>query len=126
VQSLRERLTADGLRADVEQADLFNWSPADGPFDLIYEQTCLCALPPGQWSAYADRLAQWLRPGGVLAALFMQTGKPGGPPYDCPLDAMRRLFAPPSWDWAAADNTLSSPHTIGFEERGVLLRRVGK
>ncbi len=125
VQSLRERLVTDGLRANIEQADLFEWSPADGPFDLIYEQTCLCALSPSQWPAYADRLAQWLRPGGVLAALFMQTGKPGGPPFDCPLDAMHRLFAPPTWVWGAADEKLCSPHTIGFEEYGVLLLRGG-
>lgn len=124
VQSLRERLAALGLDAVVELADLFEWSPADGPFDLIYEQTCLCALPPSQWSEYAIRLAQWLPHNGVLAALFMQTGKPGGPPYNCPLPTMHSLFSAPTWDWSTAEHSIHSPHPAGVEESCVLLRRV--
>jgi len=122
VRALDERLNAQALAANVEQVDLFDWTPANGSFDLIYEQTCLCALPPKQWPAYVERLAQWLRPGGTLAALFMQTGKSGGPPFDCPLDAMAKLFKAPVWEWDDT-NELHSPHPVGLEERGILLRR---
>ena len=61
------------------QGDVTTWQP-DSPFDAIYDQTCLCALPPDLWPAYAASLHRWLRPGGRLFILFMQTGKPGGPP----------------------------------------------
>jgi hypothetical protein len=29
----------------------------------------------------------------------MQTGQAGGPPYDCPMPAMKKLFADRLWDW---------------------------
>ena len=93
------RLQAAGLRGAVLQADLMEWEP-DAPFDAIYDQTCLCALPPPILPDYAARLQRWLLPGGRLFILFMQTGEPGGPPFDCPIGAMRTLFAA-GWDWPA-------------------------
>lgn len=116
----RDRLA--GWPARVEQGDLLAW---DAPelFDMVYEQTCLCALPPPVWPAYAARLHGWLRPGGVLAALFMQTGKWGGPPYDCSLEAMRTLFAPEAWLWP---QTLPPPVThprLYAEQPAALTRR---
>lgn len=77
-----QRQSLAGTGADVAEANLFEWEP-DRPFDAIYEQTCICALPPVLWDDYATRLAGWLRPGGVLAALFLQTGREGGPPFHC-------------------------------------------
>ncbi len=89
VEAQRSRLPPT---AQAIQADLFAWTP-DRPFDAIYDQTCLCALPPALLADYEQRLADWLRPGGHLFVLFMQTGQPGGPPFDCPLTDMRALFA---------------------------------
>src|ERR1700748_1155447 len=66
------------LPARAEQADLFAWDPTT-PFDAIYDQTCLCALPPGLWPRYSQRLHRWLRPGGSLFILFMQSDRPNGP-----------------------------------------------
>jgi len=79
-------------------ADLFSWEPAQ-PFDAIYDQTALCALPPEMLGEYVARLRSWLVPGGRLFVLFAQTGLPGGPPHDCPLDRMRNLFAGHEWQW---------------------------
>ena len=93
----RVRLEAASLAGAVHEADLLTWQPA-APFDAVYDQTCLCALPPAALPAYAARLHGWLRPGGRLFILFMQTGKTGGPPFDCPLPAMRRLFGA-GWEW---------------------------
>ena len=95
-RSLFERLT---LTARAEQANLFDWEP-DQPFDAIYDQTCLCALPPGLWPGYSRRLHRWLRPDGSLFILFMQSDRPNGPPFHCDVDAMRRLFAAPAWRWS--------------------------
>lgn len=114
----RERL--DGLNATVVRADLFAWSP-DEAFDAIYDQTLLCALPPPAWRGYANRLRAWLRPGGILAILFMQTGKEGGPPFHCDLASMRGLFDPERWAWP---ETLPSPvsHPSLYDEQPAVLR----
>ncbi len=72
------------LAPAVRQADFF--SPmAGGPFDLVYERTFLCALPVERWPAYAQRMHELLRPGGVLAGIFYYGSDPEGPPF--PIDA---------------------------------------
>jgi hypothetical protein len=98
VAAQRARMDRLHVPAKVEQSDLFAWNP-DAPFDAIYDQTCLCALPPATWSDYAARLHSWLRPGGALFVLFMQTGVAGGPPFHCDMDDMRELFPSIQWDW---------------------------
>ncbi len=116
----REMLAA--FDATAEQADLFAWLP-EAPFDAVYDQTLLCALPPPAWKDYATRLREWLRPGGVLAILFMQTFRDGGPPFHCDLATMRGLFDAEHWDWPDA---LPAPvaHPAGWSEQPAVLRRV--
>ena len=118
----RARLARLKVSARVEQADLFAWEPGN-PFDAIYDQTCLCALPPDLWLDYARRLHRWLRVDGALFILFMQSGRSSGPPFNCDIDAMRRLFAAPAWIWP---ETLPGrvEHPSGFTEQPVLLRHV--
>ncbi len=96
--SLRKRLREQGLSAEVIQADFFQWRPLH-PFDAIFEQTSLCALPPDQWPGYVDRLYEWLRPGGRLLILFMQTHREEGPPWHCDISVMHRLFPEERWEW---------------------------
>ncbi len=79
--------------------DVTSWEP-EVRFDVVYDQTCLCALPPPLWSAYEAQLRKWVKPGGRLFVLFMQSEREGGPPFDCPLPAMRALFS--AWAWPAA------------------------
>lgn len=124
VRELRLQLHKLGLAAEVVQADLLQWQPAALPFDAIYEQTSICALEPDHWSAYEQRLYDWLKPGGLLFALFMQTGRPGGPPYDCPVPDMRLLFDSGRWDWASGE-PLQVSHPNGFTEAGFMLTRRG-
>ncbi len=114
----RERLGSSG---QVVFSDLFAWEP-DSPFDAIYDQTCLCALPPSLHAGYEERVARWLRPGGALFALFMQWNQEGGPPFDCPIPRMRELFAPERWQWPAAlpDRV---KHPSLREEQPAVLRR---
>jgi hypothetical protein len=111
-----------GAGASVVEADLFAWQP-DAPLDAIYDQTCLCALLPALWQTYEQRLAQWLRPGGTLFALFMQTGVEGGPPFDCPIPRMRELFAPARWIWPATLPPQVHHPSLRDEQPAVLRRR---
>jgi|SRR5690348_3163274 SAM-dependent methyltransferase len=108
--------------ARVEREDLFAWAP-DAPFDAIYDQTCLCALPPGLWHNYVRRLHQWLRPDGTLFILFMQSDRPSGPPFHCDMRAMRGLFESPWWAWP---DTLPETvtHPSGLAEQPAVLRRI--
>ena len=123
LKALDWALSESGLSAEVLEADLLQWTPAQ-PFDAIYEQTALCALVPDTWVDYAARLHTWLKPGGRLYALFMQTGQPDGPPFHCDLDEMRRLFPDTDWIWP---NTapLEVPHPTGLHELGFVLTSRG-
>lgn len=114
----RERLRDAGT---VVEADLFAWIP-ETPFDAVYDQTCLCALPPALLPDYEAGLRHWLRPDGALFVLFMQTGKESGPPFDCPIPRMRELFARERWTWPA-DLPPPVPHVGGIEEQPAILRR---
>ncbi len=116
------QLDAHGLKAERILADVLAWTPAQ-TFDLIYEQTCLCALDPEHWPAYSARLAHWLRPGGVLAILFMQTGRAGGPPFDCRMARMHELFDASRWQWQDDSDRLTIPHPNGGTEFGYRLIR---
>ena len=124
----RASLDAAGLSATLVQADVLDWQP-EAPFDAVYEQTCLCALYPDDWRAYADQLHRWLKPGGKLCALFVQFTRSGaesgailGPPYHCDINAMRALFPAPRWSWPKPPYPLTS-HPAGLAELAVILGR---
>jgi len=117
-----------GVDATLVQADVLAWKP-DRPFAAIYEQTCLCALYPDRWREYADRLHEWLVPGGRLFALFVQLLREGaaegsiqGPPYHCDINGMRALFPEPRWGWPKPPYARTA-HPAGLEELAVVLAR---
>lgn len=123
------RLAAAGLRAEVVQTDVLAWTPPQ-PCDAVYEQTCLCALHPDHWVAYAARLHAWLRPGGRLALLAMQARRPGaddgrieGPPYHVDVNALRALFPGRLWDWPAPPYARVPHPANGWFELALPLRR---
>lgn len=120
VQAARNALASRGLSATIEQTDLFDYQP-EAAFDAIYEQTCLCALPPERWGCYEKRLAAWLAPGGRLFAAFMQTDSDSGPPFACRPEAMRDLFAAERWEWPESLDPVQ--HPMGMTELSGVLRR---
>lgn len=121
---------AVALAARIAQADVLQWQP-EAPLDAVYEQTCLCALHPDHWAAYAGQLHRWLRPGGRLFALFMQRpreaaldeGRIEGPPYHCDINAMRALFPAALWEWPAPPYAKVVHPAIGHELGIVLVRK---
>ncbi|QDV13073.1 tellurite resistance protein TehB [Rosistilla oblonga] len=120
VQSLSDELKRRDLKANVVQKDVFAYCPSRS-FDAVYEQTSLCAIHPSQWATYQQLLACWLRSGGQLFALFMQSGTAGGPPYSCELDTMHELFAKPTWHWS--DSKTRVEHPTGMHEIACVLAR---
>jgi methyl halide transferase len=124
----RERLAAAGATAELVQADVLAWQPAQ-PFDAIYEQTCWCALHPDHWLAYARQLQRWLRPGGRLLLLAMQCLRPGaaegrieGPPYHMDIQMLRALLPSSEWAWPPPPYE-RVPHPIGWVELAIVLTR---
>jgi SAM-dependent methyltransferase len=80
------------LAGRVQKADFFGFEAA--PFDLVYERAFLCALPRRLWPRWAARVAQLLRPGGVLAGFFYLDDNERGPPFGTTKVQLRELLAP--------------------------------
>jgi hypothetical protein len=72
--------------------DFFNHDFGAQQFDMIYERTFLCALPPNLWPHYANRMAQLLRPGGRLAGIFLYGDESEPPPYPLTEAKAQELF----------------------------------
>lgn len=121
LEALEQDLRPCKLEAELVVADALTWMPHQG-FDLIYEQTCFCALDPVHWPTYAQQLARWLKPGGRLLAAFMQTGAEGGPPYHCDLEVMRGHLPESVWEWPQGAPAKVA-HPRGIFELVVQLRR---
>jgi SAM-dependent methyltransferase len=129
VAATQARLADARVRADVQQADVLAWQPTQ-PLDAVYEQTCLCALHPDHWAAYAGQLHRWLRPDGQLALLAMQCLRDGargglieGPPYHVDIHALRALFPIERWDWPTPPYAQVAHPANGWFELALPLRR---
>ena len=121
LQELTRRLTEQGLVANVVRESVLHFA-TDQPFDLIYEQTCLCAIDRKHWKAYERMLFRSLKPSGKLFALFMQTNNPEGPPFHCSIDSMRELFASSNWRWP--DKPFVVEHPSGMHELAAVLQKI--
>jgi len=121
IANLAEKLKVINRSAELIQADFFNWQP-DKPFDAIYEQTSLCALPPKQWKAYEKCLYKWLKPRGKVFAQFMQSDQDGGPPFHCEITKMKALFRAQRWQWSEQYDT-QVIHSSGKYEKLYLLEK---
>ena len=122
IEYLSGRLTKENLSATLVHRDLFCFEPTQ-PFDAVYEQTCLCALQPDLRASFEDRVFKWLRPGGKLFLLMVQTEIEKGPPYHCDPGEMEQLFSKDRWVWHSLEEK-EFPHPCGqFYELGAVLIR---
>lgn len=69
------------LRRCVIPGNFFTHDFTAQKFDLIYERTFLCSLPPARWPAYALRMAELLEKGKILAGIFLYGEEAEPPPY---------------------------------------------
>jgi len=77
----RARSQLGSLSDRVVQDDFFTHDFGSQRFDLIYERTFLCLLPPNLWPAYVKRTTQLLRHGGKIAGIFLYGDEAEPPPY---------------------------------------------
>ncbi|KZM18894.1 Methyl halide transferase [Ascochyta rabiei] len=69
-----------------------------GGFDVIYDNTFLCALPPSLRPSWAKRISSLLSKNGSLICLEFPTHKPassGGPPWSLPPTVHAELLKQP-------------------------------
>ena len=126
VQQLRSRLKDFRANAEVVKGNIFEYQPP-GPVDAVYEQTCLCAIDPKMRPQYEQAIFSWLRPGGILFALFAQKAKKPneGPPFHCDLDDMALLFPASRWKWDSSEIAPKFEHPGGgLFEIGMKLTRI--
>lgn len=72
-----------------------------GGFDLIFDYTFLCALPPELRPPWAKRMSELLAPAGRLVCLEWPLGKDpkeGGPPHGLTSNLYAQLFLRPGED----------------------------
>lgn len=82
-----------GLLADkVLPADFFTHDFGGRKFDVIYERTFLCSLPPERWPAYAQRMVELLQPGGKLIGFFLYGHEDEPPPFPLTEATALQLF----------------------------------
>lgn len=72
--------------------DFFKHDFGTQRFDVIYERTFLCALPPDLWPDYANRMTQLLRPTGRLAGIFLYGEESEPPPFPLTEAKAQELF----------------------------------
>jgi hypothetical protein len=76
---------------DVILGDFFRYD-FERRFDIVYERTFLCSLPPRSWKNYATRVAQLLQPKGRLVGFFLYGEESDPPPYPLSEATARKLF----------------------------------
>jgi SAM-dependent methyltransferase len=86
------RKVLGALAKKVILGDFFTHDFGRNSFDLIYERTFLCSMPPSRWSDYTNRMATLLSPGGKLIGLFLYGQQPSGPPYPLTDQQADQLF----------------------------------
>ncbi len=74
--------------------DFFQQDFSAQKFDLIYERTFLCALPRPMWPRYAQRMAQILAPGKLLAGFYFFHDEVKGPPFGLQNGELDALLTP--------------------------------
>ena len=76
-RSLRTRAGLSDEEAEMVCADFFSWE-APVRFNLIYDYTFLCAIPPEARPAWRARIDELLVPGGELLMLIFPVNPPFG------------------------------------------------
>jgi hypothetical protein len=81
VESIKKALPKMSVSDAIILGNFFSYDFEAASFDLVYERTFLCSLPPSLWKGYASRITQLLRPQGTLAGFFFYGEEANPPPF---------------------------------------------
>jgi hypothetical protein len=88
----RARKLLGPLGDRVREGDFFEYPLAKGGFDIIYERTFLCALPPNSRSRYVRRIAELVVPSGILCGFFFLGPEDEPPPFPIAQHELQKLL----------------------------------
>ncbi len=93
--SLREQHGLSTEQVDLLTEDFFTFEPKQ-PFDLIWDYTFLCAIPPDTRTRWAETMARLLAPEGELITLIFPVGGDfgDGPPHQVTPALVEDLLTP--------------------------------
>ncbi len=128
----RQRRGLDPAQARLVIGDFFEWSAGE-PFDLVWDHTFFCALPPALRDDWAHRMYDLLRPDAELVTLIFPVREPRwpplgsdpdvGPPYPVHPDLYRQHLASGFDELEIAPVAVSSGGRAGMEWLGRWRRR---
>lgn len=99
VQAARTHLATEGLAEGswrLQHGDFFGL-PGESKYELIYDCTFLCAIPPERRAEWAAQMDALLTADGTLVTLIFPVKTPpfeGGPPYCMSVELVRALLEP--------------------------------
>jgi thiopurine S-methyltransferase len=114
VESIKRALP--GIGDTIILGDFFSYKFRTGPFDLIYERTFLCSLPPLLWKNYAARVAELLQPHGMLAGFFFYGKESDPPPYPLTQSKATQIFGK-RFDLLNSESVTDSLSIFGGKEK---------
>lgn len=119
----RARSSSGAGESHILHGDFFTHPFSPGTFDLIYERTFLCAIPPAMRPIYVERMHALLKPGGTLLGYFFHGLEPDPPPYPLEPDEDRALFGARFKEIASAPSEAPLPF-FGEAERWQIWQRM--
>jgi len=96
-----------------------------GNFDIIYDYTFLCALPPDLRPRWSKQMSKLLAPDGSLVCLEGPLTKPpkaGGPPHGLSSELYTQLFKQPGMDVTYTDDGYVAPDERCLDQSSGLVR----
>ncbi|PSN17570.1 SAM-dependent methyltransferase [filamentous cyanobacterium CCP5] len=124
IAATREQAEAAGLSIQCLQRNIFELTPEySHQFDYVVEHTCFCAINPDLRPAYVHLMADLLKPGGRLIAIFFTHSRPGGPPFGLSPEAVTPLFSDRFHLLSLEPVKNSVPSRRGEEHFGQLLKQ---
>ncbi|HUI98894.1 MAG TPA: methyltransferase domain-containing protein [Usitatibacter sp.] len=110
--------------ARLRQGDFFAPIP-EAPFALLYERAFLCALPRRLWPDWARRVAELVKPGGLLAGFFYFDAGDRGPPFALHSQEELDALLAPSFDRIEDSPVTDSIAVFEGKERWQVWKRRG-
>ena len=70
-----------------------------GRYDLVYDCTFLCAIPPSRREEWAAQMSKIIKPGGEIVSLVFPLGDyEGGPPFALSTTIVEDLLIPAGFE----------------------------
>ncbi|KAI8083102.1 S-adenosyl-L-methionine-dependent methyltransferase, partial [Halteromyces radiatus] len=114
---------ATALNYEFIQDDFFKFSVPEQGFDLAYDYTFFCALPPIMREDWATRYGEIIKQGGILICLmFPIEEKEGGPPYGVSEQAYKDVLSS-NFDLVYLKDAIGHESRIGREKISIWKRK---